>query len=307
MAGAVWAAVASSVVDHSSAMLSSTMDQLRGGDRIRELESQLKSSRFATAAFIPMAFRTRPYCFDQVRNWSHQKGYVFTPFGDPNAKNATIEYFGVTLVLRCIGAAQLETTYLVIMAPENLGSKVDALQTELFEAFKGYSTYPGAVLPSDLDWFSDGPYSRTGYIQVAMPFSVFQKWAKGEFPQPVIDAMWQAGSKQAITPNDRYSALITTTPGASVVIRNPEPESFAVLDSQKGWHSFAVIGGIPQYPAPDTMVRARALVSVSGRFFGKESASSAETRYLGLELESRLKRIPGVVDDGQLDEVIRNW
>ncbi len=317
--GAVWTAVASSLVENGRTYFEDKLFVLRGGLIIKDLNDQLTaeeakydalvvSGNTSVVAYVAMAYRSQEFCVNEVRAWADQKRYPYIAHVDSSKFITIVTYSAQKLTMRCVGGPWVDTTFLVISGTEANVDQVNFAHRELYERLAQFSAYPSAVFPQGTNWISTGPYAEVGYVTFEMRYTDYKLWVTtGRLPSAMFSAMIRPGTFQKTLLDKGFYFLTFVNPGRSVTFRSPEPGNYAVLAADGTWQvsQDQLAALIP--PPEGTLVRTKVLVIVTGEAYGREDRNSVDSRYLGDDAKITIAGIPGIVDGGAMEPLIRNW
>lgn len=245
---------------------------------------------------------------DEVRLWSEEKKYPYMLEGEPGSFSAVVTYFNQDLQMRCVGGLSANTTYLVIAGTVASLDQVRYAYMELSDRFASYMYYPSAIAPASRRWVNTGPFVEFGYITFELRYGEYKLWeTAGRFPQAMANALMRPSTAQKTTADKGFWFFTVNEPGRSVTIRSPEIGKFAVLAADGNWQPNQNVLAAGTVPTDDTLVRIAVLVSVAGLTYRRETLNSPEVRYLGDDAKSAIAGIPGVVNGGAMELVMRNW
>jgi hypothetical protein len=328
--GAIWTALAGSMVENGRNYFSAKLEELQGVTEIKRLRDEndrlvqehnavltqkqteydklLADGSFGRLGYVTMAFRDQRFCMDEVRRWAEEKKYPYMLEGEAGSFSAVVTYFNQDLQMRCVGGLSANTTYLVIGGTVASLDEVRYAYNDLSDRFANYMFYPSAITPDSRRWVNAGPFVELGYITFELRYADYKLWENsGRFPQAMANALMRPSTAQKSTADKGFWFFIVNEPGRSVTIRSPEIGKFALLAADGNWQPNQQVLAAGTAPADDTPVRIAVLVSIAALTYGRETLNSPELRYLGDDAKAAIAGIPGVVNGGAMDLVIRNW
>ncbi len=329
LVGSIWTAFATSMVDNARTYLDAKLEVLQGGAEIKRLHAELERTKaehiealtrkdnaydallantgMGLTAYVYLSFRNQQFCLDQVKAWARASGYPFEDVNDPLLYIVRVGYFGTSLELRCVGAPFANATFLVVTGTVASKSQVDSAQAALRARFADYNQYPAVASPAARDWNNIGPYLELGYVSFEMSYGEFRRWEKGAFPPTLLAALTRPGTITRSYSAKGFYFFSADEPGSSVTIRNPDTLAYKLLAQDGTWRPPAEVLAPNTVPADGTTVRTDVLIAVAGMAYGQYGIDSTQQRYLGQDAIDRLATIPGIVDGGTMNSILRNW
>lgn len=318
LVGAVWTALAGSMVENSRVYFTAKLEALQGVTEIKRLNGELTrkqteydallaSSTVPYTAFVALAFRDVDFCMDQITRWAKDNNAPLAFNHPPHFRIVNILYYNRLLELRCVGAKYGTATFLVITGTKTSSHEVDVAHADLTKELAAYSAYPAAIAPGNTDWFNVGPFVQAGYVTFEMRYADYKNWEQGKLPKYLVDALAGPGTIQNSTIIDTYAYFIFQQPGRSITFRSPDVDSYMMLAPDDTWKPAASVLQPGFLPTDDARVRTSVVVGLAALNYGKFVMDSVEGRYLGDDALAQIAQIPGVVNGGRITLFLRSF
>lgn len=329
LVGAVWTALASSMVDGTRSYFEAMLQDLQGVNEIKRLNEEMaqvqaehvavltrKQTEYDTllantgiglTAYVHLPFRSRQFCLDEARSWARESGYVVTDAPDPTLFIITVKYFGASLELRCVGAAFGNITFLLVTGTAPTKKRLDAAHATLVARLARFNEYPAVVSPDDATWVTSGPFMEVAFVKFDVSYAEFLDWQSGRFPRAIVTTLTRPSTRVRAYTANNWGYFTVDEPGSSLTLRTPGLNSYLLLAPDGTWKMAVDVLPLNTVPTADTRVQAEVMVAWSGLNYGQYSVDSLGARYLAQDAIDRLSTVPGIVDGGKFASVLRSW